>query len=178
MNITTVTATYAEAANFFDRYEAAHVAPSPQGQHLMDATVQVFQSRLPAPLHPLAKQLISTMLDDDRLTQALGLSRSTWASRTALKSGLAIRNAVHRRRPLRRQPHFTPGSAGSSTLSESATAKWPIPQVAGTWTPTTAPSSNAPIARWKRAPAPNKRPSFRTDQENSMASCRDAASHP
>lgn len=114
MNITSMPATYEQAEGFFDHYETTHVAPSPQGQHLMDATVQVFQSRLPAPLRPLAKQLISTMLDDDRLTQALGLPRSTRLSQTALKSGLAVRNAIHRRRPLKTQPHFTPGEAGTT----------------------------------------------------------------
>lgn len=114
MNITAMPASYAEAEDFFDTYEAAHVAPSNQGQHLMDTTVQVFQSRLPTPLRPLAKQLISTMLDDDRLTQALGLPRSTRIAQNILKSGLAVRNAIHRRRPLKRRPHFTPGAAGSS----------------------------------------------------------------
>lgn len=114
MNITAMPATYADAEAFFDRYETTHVAPSPQGQQLMDATIQVFQSRLPAPLRPLAKQIIGTMLDDDRLTAALGLPRATRASRAALQTGLKIRNAIHRRRPLKTQPHFAPGQAGSS----------------------------------------------------------------
>ncbi|APX00524.1 oxygenase MpaB family protein [Arthrobacter sp. QXT-31] len=114
MNIADMPRTYADAEAFFDAYEAAHVAPSPEGQHLMDATVQVFQSRLPAPLRRLAKQIISTMLDDDRLTAALGLPNSSRTSRAALKTGLIIRNAIRRRRPLKEQPHFTPGKAGSS----------------------------------------------------------------
>lgn len=114
MSMANVPRTYAEAEAFFEAYEAAHVAPSAEGQRLMDATVQVFQSRLPAPLRPLAKQIISTMLDDDRLTAALGLPHSTRTSRAALKTGLAVRNAISRRRPLKQQPHFTPGKAGSS----------------------------------------------------------------
>jgi hypothetical protein len=114
MNINGMPATYAEAEDFFDHYEVAHVAPSNEGQLLMENTVQVFQNRLPAPLRPLAKQLISTMLDDDRLTDALGLPRTGRMSRTALKTGLAARNAIHRRRPLKTNPHFTPGDAGSS----------------------------------------------------------------
>lgn len=114
MNIAAMPATYAEAEDFFDHYEASHVAPSVEGQHLMDATVQVFQSRLPAPLRPLTKQLISTMLDDDRLTAALGLPRPGRISRVILEIGLSVRNAIHRRRPLKQQPHFTPGRAGSA----------------------------------------------------------------
>ncbi|WP_437773436.1 oxygenase MpaB family protein [Arthrobacter sp. KNU40] len=114
MNITAMPATYAEAEAFFDRYETTHVAPSTQGQHLMDATIQVFQSRLPAPLRPLASKIISTMLDDDRLTDALGLPRASRISRAALKTGLTVRNAITRSRPLQKKPHFTPGDAGSS----------------------------------------------------------------
>jgi len=114
MNISAMPATYEEAEEFFDSYEAKHVSPSPEGQHLMDATVQVFQSRLPAPLRPLAKQLISTMLDDGRLTAALGLPHATRTSRTALNTALKIRNSIHCRRPLKTEPHFTPGKAGST----------------------------------------------------------------
>ena len=114
MKITGMPAGYAEAEVFFDRYEAAHVAPSPQGQHLMEATVQVFQSRLPTPLRPLARRIISTMLDDDRLATALCLPHAGRISRAALKTGLSLRNSIHRRRPLKQQPHFTPGHAGST----------------------------------------------------------------
>jgi hypothetical protein len=114
MNIKDTPASYADAEAFFDRYEADHVAPSPQGQHLMDTTVQVFQSRLPSPLRPLAKKLISTMLDDDRLTDALGLPRTGQFSRAVLKTGLRLRNAIIRRRSPKKEPHFTPGKAGSS----------------------------------------------------------------
>ncbi|MDD1477898.1 oxygenase MpaB family protein [Arthrobacter sp. H16F315] len=114
MHITAMPATYAQAEQFFDTYEAKRVAASSEGQHLMETTVQVFQSRLPAPFRPLAKQLISTMLDDDRLTAALGLPRTPRTVRAALQMGLKIRNAVHRRRPLKTEPHFTPGKAGST----------------------------------------------------------------
>lgn len=118
MNITAMPATYSEAEAFFDRYEAAHVAPSPAGQRLMDATIQVFQSRLPAPLRPLAKYIISTMLDDDRLTGALGLPRATRATQGALKTGIALRNSVHRRRPLTTVPRLIPGTAGSTVYPD------------------------------------------------------------
>ncbi|OOP60416.1 hypothetical protein BMF89_16740 [Arthrobacter sp. SRS-W-1-2016] len=114
MSVTGMPATYEEAEAFFDSYEAAHVAPSPEGQQLMGATVQVFQDRLPKVLRPLAKRIISTMLDDGRLTDALGLPRSGRISRAALKTGLTMRNAITRRRPLKTKPHFIPGDAGSS----------------------------------------------------------------
>ncbi len=135
MNITAMPSSYAEAEAFFDRYEAARVAPSPAGRRLMGATVQVFQSRLPAPLRPLARPIISTMLDDDRLTDALGLPRATRATRAALKAGLALRNAVHRRRPLTTQPRSSPVQqvrpstpAGTPwTRSARSTSRAPLP---------------------------------------------------
>ncbi|MDQ0242446.1 oxygenase MpaB family protein [Arthrobacter bambusae] len=114
MNITDTPANYTEAENFFEHYETTHVTPSAEGQLLMDSTVEVFKSRLPGPLRPLARQVLSTMLDDDRLTDALGLRRANRVSRTALKTGLAVLNAIRRRRPLKTKPHFTPGAAGST----------------------------------------------------------------
>lgn len=114
MHIPAMPLTYAEAEAFFDHYEAEHVALSVQGHVLMGTTVQVFQSRLPAPLRPIARPLISAMLDEDRLTAALGLPKATRASRTALNSGLSVRNAFTRRRALKTQPHFSPGLEGSS----------------------------------------------------------------
>ena len=114
MNIHGMPETYAEAERFFDQYEATHISPSLEGQKLMDATIQVFQSRLPLPLRPFAARLLSTMLADVRLVAALGLPRSSQVSRGALKTLLAVRNALHRRRPPKRKPHFTPGRAGSS----------------------------------------------------------------
>lgn len=114
MNITGMPASYADAEDFFDNYEATHVAPSAEGQVLMDSTVRVFQNRLPGALRPLAKRLISTMLDDDPLTDALGLPRAGRISRTVLKTGLVAHNVIRRRRPLKTKPHFIPGHAGST----------------------------------------------------------------
>ena len=114
MNIHGMPGTYAEAERFFDQYEATHVSPSSEGQKLMDVTVQVFQSRLPLPLRPFAARLISAMLADARLVDALGLPHSSRTSRGSLATLLAVRNALHRRRTLKRKPHFTPGKAGSS----------------------------------------------------------------
>jgi hypothetical protein len=88
MNIHRIPATYAEAEQFFDGYEATHVAPSPEGQQLMDATVQVFQGRLPRPLRPFARQIISAMLDHSlplRLAQGAG----PWAGIQWIDAGRA-----------------------------------------------------------------------------------------
>ncbi|MBG0741060.1 DUF2236 domain-containing protein [Paeniglutamicibacter antarcticus] len=114
MHIDSVPGTFDEAAEFFDSYEVRNVAASIPGVALMDATVQVLQDRLPKPLRPVTRLMISAMLDDGRLTTALGLPRAYRWTRTALNAGLSLRNAIRRRRPLSKEPHFSPGSAGSS----------------------------------------------------------------
>ena len=114
MNIPSMPASFSDAERFFDDYEAANIGPSAAGQSLLASTVQVFQSRLPLFLRPVARPLLSAMLDDDRLVSALGLPRAGGLSRGALRAGLWLRNGIYRRLPLSADPHFVPGEAGSS----------------------------------------------------------------
>lgn len=109
MHIPNIPATFEEAEVFFDDYERRRVRPSPAGRTLMNATVQVFQSMQPRLLHPLTRLMTATMLDDARLTDALGLPRSTLWSRIALDAGLAVRNEIRRHTPLRTVPSFRSG---------------------------------------------------------------------
>lgn len=109
MHISNIPATFEEAEAFFDDYESRRVRPSPAGRALMKATVEVFQSMQPRMLHPLTRLMIATMLDDVRLTDALGLPRSTWWSRVALDAGLAVRNGIRRHTPLSTVPSFSSG---------------------------------------------------------------------
>lgn len=80
----------------------------------MASTVQVLKSRLPAPVRPLAKPLLSAMFDDDHLTDALGLARATLLTKTTLGTVLKARNVIQRRRPMKTEPQFIPGMAGST----------------------------------------------------------------
>ncbi|AIY03077.1 hypothetical protein ART_3478 [Arthrobacter sp. PAMC 25486] len=73
MNIGTIPSTFADAEKFFDDYERKNIAYSPGGAELMASTVQILKSRLPAPVSPLTRPMLSAMFDDDRLTDALGL---------------------------------------------------------------------------------------------------------
>jgi hypothetical protein len=114
MNIPSMPASFSDAERFFDDYEAANIGPSAAGQSLLASTMQVFQSRLPLFLRPVARPILSAMLDDDRLVSALGLPRASGLSRGALSAGLWLRNGIYRRRPLSADPHFVPGEAGSS----------------------------------------------------------------
>ena len=114
MNITATPATFAEAEQFFDRYEDETLAHSPVGAQLMARTVQVLKSRLPVPIRPLTRAMLSAMFDDDRLSDALGLPRATRLTKTTLQTVLKARNAIRRRSPLNQKPHFVPGEAGPS----------------------------------------------------------------
>ncbi len=118
MHVTGMPDTFEEAASFFDAYEATNVSRSPAGNLLMDKTVQVLRSRLPFPLRPLVRALLSTMFDDERLVSALGLPRVNRLARTTMSLGLSLRNAIRRRRRLTTKPHFTSGRAGSSLYPE------------------------------------------------------------
>ncbi|WP_434620351.1 oxygenase MpaB family protein [Arthrobacter sp. A5] len=109
MHIPDFPPTFEAAAAFFDDYEQRRVGPSAAGRTLINATVQVLQGTQPRFLHPLTRRMIATMLDDDRINNALGLPCSRWWSRAALNTGLAARNAIHRRRPAGPSPRFTPG---------------------------------------------------------------------
>lgn len=114
MNIASFPTTFQEAEKFFDGYERENIAYSPAGAQLMACTVQVLKSRLPAPVRPLAKPLLSAMFDDDHLTDALGLARATLLTKSTLGTVLKARNVIQRRRPMKTEPHFIPGMAGST----------------------------------------------------------------
>jgi hypothetical protein len=113
MNIDAMPATYAEAEQFFDGYEATHVAPSSEGQQLMDATVQVFQGRLPR-LCARSPGRSSAQCS----TTAVLSQRSASLAPPALPSRPQRRACDSQRHPppsaAGTKPHFTPGKAGSS----------------------------------------------------------------
>ncbi|MFQ4149727.1 oxygenase MpaB family protein [Arthrobacter sp. LAPM80] len=114
MSIHSFPTTLQEAEKFFDSYERDNITYSPAGAQLMAGTVQVLKSRLPAPVRPLTKMMLTAIFDDDRLTDALGLPRATRLTKATLGTVLKARNVIHRRRPMRTAPHFVPGQAGSS----------------------------------------------------------------
>lgn len=114
MGLSGVPRSFEEAAVLLDEYEAANAAPSSAGLELMGATVSVFQKRLPLPVRPLAKPLLSAMFDDDRLSYALGLKPASPIFSGILRGALKLRNRRLVRRPVRLEPRFQPGLSGSS----------------------------------------------------------------
>lgn len=114
MNIAGFPTTFQEPEKFFDSYERENFAYSPAGKQLMASTVQVLKSRLPASARPLTQTLLAAMFDDDHLTDALGLPRATLLTKATFGTVLKARNVIHRRRPMKTEPHFIPGMAGST----------------------------------------------------------------
>lgn len=108
---------YEEAEAILDDYEAAHMHPSPEGTALMAATAGVLADRLPRPVRRLAPRLTSLMIDD-RLCDALGLTRPGRRARLAFRVAMAARALVVRRRARRTEPIFKPGRSGSSVYPE------------------------------------------------------------
>jgi hypothetical protein len=114
MHLVELPSNFAEAATILDSYEAVNVKPSAAGHKLMDCTVKILQDRLPGPVRPFTRALLSAMFDDDRLTNALGLPRRRRWTKSILNTGLKLRNVLARRKPLPQKPRFTPGISGSA----------------------------------------------------------------
>jgi hypothetical protein len=110
MNLRTMPATYAEASRIFDAYEARHLAPSDEGQRLMDATLVLFANRIPKPARAHTAAIVSALINDQNLTTALGLPRPKPALAGLIRSGYWLRNVKHRWQPAPAKSWFKPGA--------------------------------------------------------------------
>jgi hypothetical protein len=108
MAITDLPANYEDFADYFDRYEDAHLAASPAGAAQMTATQSVIDEQLPRALRPLGAPAISVLLDT-RLRAALGVPAPHPAMRWVIHGALAARAVVVRRRAPRAASWFEPG---------------------------------------------------------------------
>lgn len=109
MNISEPPQTYAAAAAFFDAYERRHLGPSEAGKQLMQATQEVIVRKVPAALHRIAPALTSALLDDPKLTDALGLRRSALINRLLVGLVYKARNLRTRLRAAATEPWFVAG---------------------------------------------------------------------
>lgn len=114
MGLKDVPASYPQGAALLDAYEAENAAASAEGQELMAATVKVFRDRLPRPVRPLARDILTVFFNDERISSALGLKSRVSALAIPLNAALGARNAWARRRPLREYSRFVPGKSASS----------------------------------------------------------------
>jgi hypothetical protein len=109
MNIPNPPETYAEAAALFDDYERRWLGPSDAGKQLMNATQAVIVRKVPTMLHGIAPALTSALLDDPKLTDALGLQRPSLVNRILVTLVYRARNIRTRLRGAAIEPWFITG---------------------------------------------------------------------
>lgn len=110
MNLRTLPTTYEEAVATFDAYEAQHLAGSAEGQRLMDATLVLFQNRLPRRARPHTANIVSSLINDPSLTAALGLPSPNRVLARLILAGYGVRNFQHRWSPAPSESWFKPGA--------------------------------------------------------------------
>lgn len=109
-----VPGTFAEAAAFMDDYEARHLAPSPEGAALLNATAAALAARLPGPLKSKTTTVIALLMDKPEIVPALGLETPPAWLRRAFGVLLKARAIIDRVRPVSAKPSFIPGTSGSA----------------------------------------------------------------
>lgn len=109
-----VPATFAEAAALMDDYESRHLAASPEGAALLDATAAALAVRLPGPLKSKTPTVIALLMDKPEIVPALGLKPAPAWLRRVFHALLKVRAVITRARPVSTRPSFTPGTSGSS----------------------------------------------------------------
>lgn len=100
---------YDEASQFLTDYEAAHVAPSSAGQHLLDKSRHIFTERLPRPIQPAGDRITAALIDNQRIVAALGLPKVSPPFERAVRAVFAGRAAITRRQEPITDSWFTPG---------------------------------------------------------------------
>jgi hypothetical protein len=100
-------------AAFLDEYEAREVRYSREGAHLTDLTLPFLAAKVPSPLRKYAPEIAGALLDA-RLRSALGLPAPRRRIDVAVRSALAARRTVVRRRAPQTQSWFTAGMANAT----------------------------------------------------------------
>lgn len=100
--------TWNAAAERFDRYALEHTVPSPEGQALGQATLQVIRQRFPAPARPLAGLFVGTLVPEPART-ALALPHPPKMVHAATKAAVHLRARVVSRSPAHTAPAFVIG---------------------------------------------------------------------
>ena len=114
MGLDPVPATFEDAARFLDKYEERNMAPSPEGQALLEATAEALAVRLPNRFKDKAPVVISLMMDKPLVVAALGLKPAPAWLQGAFNATLRARALLTRFTPLSDAPSFTPGKSGSA----------------------------------------------------------------
>ncbi|WP_181028673.1 oxygenase MpaB family protein [Rathayibacter rathayi] len=105
---------YEAADGLYARSELARVRPSDEGCAPKTMTISIIKSRMPGLIRPIAQPLLSTWIDDEAMTDALGSPRGGRALRRVNYGVLRVRNATTRRRRRPITSPFQPGLSGSA----------------------------------------------------------------
>lgn len=108
MAIRDIPATAEDMDQFFDAYEARHLAASEDGRLLMDATKAVAGNWFPRPLAFLADPIPRVLLGDD-ISRCVGQEPAPVWARALVRGLFAGRRLVRRVMPHRRGPLHLPG---------------------------------------------------------------------
>jgi hypothetical protein len=117
MHLTAIPPTYAAAAEFFDDFEERRVAPSDDIRLLFDRSAHVFGQMMPAPVRPFTRTLLSALMDDRRVNEALGLAPAPAVARRVIFAGAAVASRMRQPRSLR----FRPGQRVGATYPRGYT---------------------------------------------------------
>lgn len=121
MNIKDIPASYAEAEQLYDDYEARMVAPSPSGAILGKNLISVLKERLPAPARPLAELVFTSLLSDPRIARALHLKPPTAPVALVARLGKSAYGRIQAVLPPRTTPIFVPGQEAGSQYPQGYT---------------------------------------------------------
>jgi len=104
MRLTAIPATWEAAVAFFDDFEERRVAPSDDVRQLFDRSAHVFGQMMPAPVRPFTRTLLSALMDDRRVNEALGLAPAPLLARRAIFAAAALASRMPQPASLRFRP--------------------------------------------------------------------------
>jgi hypothetical protein len=114
MGIDTLPTSYEHSEALLEQYEAAHLAPSKEGQALTAAVLEALRHRTPKPIRPFTAQMTSALLDEPEISAALGLPAPNPILTGSLRTALAVQRLRRRRSRPPEKPAFTPGQPAGS----------------------------------------------------------------
>lgn len=109
IGLTTLPASFSDAEELFDHYEAVNLAPSREGNQLTQLIIDAFASWTPRLLGPHLPEITSALIADSRFSDALGLPRARWRTTTAMHALYRVRRVRQRLSPPGSEPGFIPG---------------------------------------------------------------------
>lgn len=109
MNIAHIPADYDATEAYFDAYEDANVAWSPEAETMGRRLISELKTLQPLPLRPLTTRTFTALLDEPRVAEALGLPDPGPALRAGVSTAARLRAAITPQRRPRTESAFTPG---------------------------------------------------------------------